>query len=103
MIYSCVSKTLNNTSVNTAAKNVKDIQFFGQEDAFRLISKASSKREGWMKSTKAMNVPGGVLVQVSTQQGDHVVEALCFVAEARVVKVGEDVEGYRLRPGALVS
>ena len=47
-------KTLHNTDANGATKNVKDIVFWGNGDTFKLISKASSELEGWMKSTKAM-------------------------------------------------
>lgn len=62
-------KSLHNTTSNGAKKNVKDIQFFGDGDTFKLISKASSENEGWMKSTKAMEIEGvGCVVQVTTQQ-----------------------------------
>ena len=62
-------KTLHNTDALAASKNVKDIIFWGDGDTFKLISKASSKKEGWMKSTKAMEIEGvGCVVQVSTQQ-----------------------------------
>lgn len=47
-----VSKSLHNTCANAATKNVKDIVFWGDGDTFKLISKASSENEGWMKSTK---------------------------------------------------
>lgn len=47
-----VSKSLHNTCANGATKNVKDIVFWGDGDTFKLISKASSENEGWMKSTK---------------------------------------------------
>ena len=88
-------KTLSNTAAAQAKDNVSDIKFFGDGDTFKCISKAWSKAEGWMKSTKAMNVPTGVLVQVSTQQGDHVAEALAFVPGVEVVSDGKD--GYRLQ------
>ncbi len=71
-------KSLGNTDQNGARKNVKDIVIFG-EDLFKLLSKASSEKEGWMKSTKAMEVPGGCVIQVTTQQWDQVAEAVCFV------------------------
>ena len=61
-------KSLHNTTANGAKKNVKDIQFWGDGDTFRLISKASSESEGWMKSTKAMPAGNSVVVQVTTQQ-----------------------------------
>lgn len=86
-------KTLSNTKASQAKDNVRDIEFYGEGDLFKCLSKAWSKAEGWMKSTKAMNVPGGVVVQVSTQQGDHVAEALVFVPDAEVVEKGD---GYTL-------
>ena len=61
-------KSLHNTCANGATKNVKDIVFWGDGDTFKLISKASSEAEGWMKSTKAMDCDGSVVVQVTTQQ-----------------------------------
>lgn len=62
-------KTLHNSNSNKVTKNVKDIVFWGDRDAFKLISKASSEEEGWMKSTKAMEIAGvGVVIQVTTQQ-----------------------------------
>ncbi len=76
-------KTLGNTDQNGARKNVKDIVIFG-EDLFKLLSKASSQSEGWMKSTKAMEVACGCVVQVTTQQGNNVAEALCFVPGVKI-------------------
>lgn len=61
-------KSMGNTDVNGAKKNVKDIVVFGDGDLFQLLSKASSEDEGWMKSTKAMETPFGVVLQVTTQQ-----------------------------------
>ena len=77
-------KTLDIDCVKTATQNIPDLKLFGDGDTWKLICKASSKAEGWMKSTKAMRVPGGILVQVSTQQGDHVAEAVCFVPGAGI-------------------
>lgn len=63
------NKTLHNSNASGASKNVKDIVFWGDGDTFKLISKASSESEGWMKSTKAMEIVGvGVVIQVTTQQ-----------------------------------
>jgi len=79
------AKTLINTDASGASKNVKDIKFWGNGDTFKLISKASSVAEGWMKSTKAMEIPGvGCVIQVTTQQGDNVAEALTFVPGVRI-------------------
>lgn len=78
-------KTLVNTDSNGATKNVKDIVFWGNGDTFKLISKASSVAEGWMKSTKAMEIEGvGCVVQVTTQQGDNIAEALTFVPGVKI-------------------
>ena len=80
-----MEKSLVNTDSNGAKKNVKDIVFWGNGDLFKLIGKASSKNEGWMKSTKAMEIEGaGCVVQVTTQQGDNVAEALTFVPMVQI-------------------
>lgn len=80
-------KTLNNTTANQAKDNVKDIVFWGNGDIFKLISKASSKNEGWMKSTKAMEISGvGCVVQVTTQQGNNVAEAVTFVPNVKILE-----------------
>lgn len=63
-------KTLKNTTSNNASENVKDIQFWGDRDTWKLISKAWSDEELWMKSTKVMEIEGvGCVIQVTTQQG----------------------------------
>lgn len=80
-----MEKTLINTDANGASKNVKDIVFWGNGDTFKLISKASSVAEGWMKSTKAMEIESvGCIVQVTTQQGNNVAEALTFVPGVKI-------------------
>jgi hypothetical protein len=87
-----MSKTLVNTDSNGAAKNVKDIVFWGNGDTFKLISKASSVDEGWMKSTKAMQIDFvGCVIQVTTQQGDNVSEALTFVPGVFIVDDRDDL------------
>jgi len=78
------TKTFKNTDADGASKNVEDIVFWGDGDTFKLISKASSQYEGWMKSTKAMQVPGGCIVQVTTQQGNNIAEALTFAPGVRI-------------------
>lgn len=85
------NKTLVNTDANGATKNVKDIVFWGNGDTFKLISKASSEKEGWMKSTKAMEIPAtGCVIQVTTQQGENVAEALVFVPHTRIEETKDD-------------
>lgn len=78
-------KTLNTSCINGARKVIKDIEIIGDSDMFQLLCKASSKDEGWMKSTKAMQLPNGCLVQVTTQQGDNVAEALQYVPDVKIV------------------
>lgn len=80
-----MEKTLNNTTASQAKDNVKDVIFWGNGDTFKLISKASSKNEGWMKSSKAMEIEHvGCVVQVTTQQGEHVAEAITFVPNVKI-------------------
>ena len=85
-------KTLNTSAVNDARVAVKDIEITGNGDMFRLLCKASSRNEGWMKSTKAMQLPNGVVLQVTTQQGDHVAEALQFIPGVTIV---DDIDNGR--------
>jgi hypothetical protein len=87
-----MEKTLTNTNAEDVKKNVQDVQIIGNGETFRLLCKASSKSQGWMKSCKAMEVPCGCVVQVTTQQGDNVAEALTFVPG---VKIADDVNGGR--------
>jgi len=86
-------KSLHNTDSNGAKKNVKDIVFFGDGDTFKLISKASSESEGWMKSTKAMEIEGvGCVVQTTTQQrnpdGSYALtDAVTFVPNSKIEEI----------------
>jgi hypothetical protein len=97
-----MKKTLENTDINGARKNVKDIVIYGNGDMFQLLCKAYSQSEGWMKSTKALQVVGGCIVQVTTHQRNHdgtnsVAEALTYVPG---VKIKDDPEfgGRKLVP-----
>lgn len=86
-----MEKTLINTDANGASKNVKDIVFWGNGDTFKLISKASSVAEKWMKSTKAMQIDGvGCVVQVTTQQGDNVAESVTFVPGVKIEETKDE-------------
>lgn len=85
-------KTLTNTTASTAINNVKDIIFWGNGDAWKLLGKASSQKEGWMKSSKAYEIAGvGCVVQVTTQQGTNVAEALTFVPGVKINSETNDV------------
>ena len=82
-------KTLNCTDMEDACKKVSDIVTWGDPSMFKLICKASSAREGWMRSTKAMEVGFHVIVQVSTYQRNAsgevaIAEALTTVESARI-------------------
>ena len=84
-----MKKTLHNSDVSGARKNVKDIKVVGNGDQFQLLCKASSEAEGWMKSTKAMETGSGCVVQVTTQQRNEdgtyaIAEALTFVPGAKI-------------------
>ena len=92
--YSPESKSLNVSNPEEAAEAVSDIEVVGDPDLFTVLSKASSEKQGWMKSTKAMPVDGaGVLVQVTTQQRNAdgtyaVAEALTFVPGVMIGSMG---------------
>ena len=80
-----VDKTLSNVSEKDTAAKAPDVEFHGNPDTFKFISKASSVVEGWMKSTKAMEVRGlGCVVQVSTQQGQNIAEAVVFIPGTKI-------------------
>lgn len=80
-------KDLDVTNTKDAQKKTSDLVVFGNPDIWELLCKASSKSGGWVKSTKAMRVHKGVVLQVTTQQGDHVAEALTFVPGVRIETV----------------
>ena len=91
------SKTLKNSDSFGARKNVADLVVVGNGDMFQLLCKAYSEAEGWMKSTKAMKVIGGCLVQVTTKQKNidltySVAEALAYVPG---VTIASDENGGR--------
>ncbi len=92
-----MDKTLDNVSIADVQRKVSDVKVVGNGDLFQLLCKASSQEQGWMKSSKAMEVPGGCLVQVTTHQRNHdgtnaVAEALVFVPGVRIT---DDVNGGR--------
>ena len=94
-------KSLHNTCANGATKNVKDIVFWGDGDTFKLISKASSEAEGWMKSTKAMQCGSDVVVQVTTQQRNpdgsySIAEALTTLKNKKIEELADRSSGQIL-------
>lgn len=91
-------KTLFSNDLSETKENVPDVETFGDVDMFKLLCKASSEAEGWMKSTKAMGILNvGCVVQVTTQQqnldGSYVVaEALVFVPGVTIVELTNGVD-----------
>lgn len=84
-------KDLGITEVRKAKENISDLQVYGDGDTFALLCKASSQSQGWMKSTKVANIPGGCIVQVTTQQrnpdgSNAVAEALTYVPGVHIDK-----------------
>ncbi len=84
-------KDLGITEVRGAKANISDLVVYGDGDTFALLCKASSQEQGWMKSTKVCNIPGGCIIQVTTQQqnGDctyAVAEALTYVPGVHIDK-----------------
>lgn len=93
-------KTLDISEVKGAKANISDLVVYGDGDTFRLLCKASSNEQGWMKSTKVCNTYSGCIVQVTTQQrnpdGSYAVaEALTYVPN---MNIDIDSEPRRLVP-----
>jgi hypothetical protein len=89
------AKTLHNSEASGTRVNVPDVKFFGDGDTWQLICKASSDAQGWMKSTKAMQVHNGCILQVTTQQrnpdgSSSLAEAITFVPDVRVCASTDD-------------
>lgn len=85
-------KDLSRTNMEGAEE--AGIQTSGDPGAWKTICKAWNEKEGWMKSTKAMQVgSAGCLVQVTTQQrnpdGSYTLaEAVCFAERVNLVTEG---------------
>jgi len=89
-----MGKTLDAVNIDDVKQKVSDVVVFGNGDLFQLISKASSKEQGWMKSTKAMQTSNGCVVQVTTQQTNpdgsySVAEAVTYVPNAAIKTDGD--------------
>ena len=82
------AKSLNVTNMTEARQRVDDIEVHGNPGKWVCVCKASSKKQDWMKSTKVYELPDGCLVQVTTQQGNLLAEALEFVPGARLADFG---------------
>lgn len=96
-------------SIGAANRNTSDAQeaakrrgepltVFGNPDQLKLLFKVQG--DDWKKSTKALEVPGGCLVQMTTERVDRdgnwsTSEALQYVPQVRVVADAPG-EGYTL-------
>jgi hypothetical protein len=86
---------MGNRNTADVVNSTPDVQVVGNPDQWVLLCKVSSEAGGWMKSTKAMEIPfAGCLVQVSTDKrgpdGPVVAEALTFVPQ---VEISTDLDG----------
>ncbi len=62
----------------------------GNPDHWQLLSKFVSSDKSIAKSTKAMDCPGGCIIQVTTKEAGAIAESLCYVPGAAIV---DDVNG----------
>ena len=78
-----MDKTLN---ITKSSEIKGEFYAHGNPDRWVCLCKAWHKDEDWMKSTKAMEiVNAGCLVQVTTQQGENLAEALTFIPDVEIV------------------
>ncbi len=80
----------------------EELQVFGDPDRFKLLFKAQGER--WKKSTKAMRVPGGCLVLVTSERQSvdgewTTAESLELVPGADLIESEPD-GGFQLVPAA---
>jgi hypothetical protein len=96
-------RCLDSKSPTDAKAANQDLVVVGPPDFWKVLSKAYAQEGGFMKSTKAANVPGGVLIQVSTECVNPngtpaaVAEALVFIAQVRVSEEPAVDGSYRLQ------
>ena len=97
------NKALDNTDIKDVKKTTSDVKVFGDGNLFKLLSKASSVSQGWMKSSKAMFTGTGCVVQVTTEitnpdGSKSIAEALTYVPNTKIVEYVEDgvCKGRRL-------
>lgn len=89
-----LTRLLSNSTLEEAKETVDDLALFGRPEDIKLIAKAASESQGWMKCTKAIEIPSaGCIVQVSTEKGDNVAEAVTFVPNVRILQ-DEDGNNY---------
>ena len=80
-----LDKPVDVVNTEDAKAKINDLVITGDPDTWVLICKASSKSQGWMKSTKAMEVFGaGVVIQVTNENKTGVSEALTFIPGVKI-------------------
>lgn len=78
--------------VDMTEAEASGMKTYGDPGAWKCICKAWNEKEGWMKSTKAMQVgAAGCLIQVTTQQknpdGSYTLaEAVCFAERVNLTE-----------------
>lgn len=67
------------SNVDTESAKASGVSVHGDPDVWVCIAKAWNAAEGWMKSTKVLQViNAGCFLQVTTQQGDTVSESVTW-------------------------
>lgn len=83
-----VEKTIDVVDAKSLAEKVSDVSVYSNcSSDWITLHKVSSKSEGWFKSTKALDLKTGVLIQVTTQQGQNVAEALQFCPGVKIASL----------------
>lgn len=83
-------KPVDVISTEDCKEKVSDLQVVGNPDIWQLVCKVSSKSQNWSKSTKALEVPTGVVLQVTTLVGNQIFESLLFIPEISVADLGRN-------------
>jgi hypothetical protein len=91
------------TSTAAAKAATADVRVTGNPDMWQLLAKAGSQSEGWMRSTKALQVGPHVILQVSERQknadGSYSIDNdLIRVENVRIVRDVKD--GHKLVPAS---
>lgn len=99
-------KPMGNTNMDQARASVPDLQVHGDPGAWKTICKASSEKQGWMKSTKALDLGQfGCLVQVTTEKRNpdgstSLAEALTYVPGMRLIQIPGQAPKPQAAPGS---
>lgn len=62
-----------------------DVQFRGNQDLWKVLTKAWSDEESWSDTTAVMQVPGGVMMRCTYYAEDVTSMAMQFIPGARIV------------------